>query len=107
MKPGIFDEKRGNAALLIKNSGFHFVRDPYIVSGERLMIISAQLLDIRQHERSPALTLVILLERLAEQVRVKDFSQNFQRINQAWTRTIEVLIAICNINFARFHRLKK
>jgi len=28
MKPGIFNEKRGIAALLIKNSGFHFVRDP-------------------------------------------------------------------------------
>jgi len=27
IKPGIFDEKRGNAALLIKNSGFYFVRD--------------------------------------------------------------------------------
>jgi len=27
-KPGIFDEKRGSAALLIKNSGFYFVRDP-------------------------------------------------------------------------------
>jgi|GEM_PF-6667211 len=27
-KPGIFDEKRGTAALLIKNSGFCFVRDP-------------------------------------------------------------------------------
>jgi|GEM_PF-252141 len=29
IKPGIFDEKRDNAALLIKNSGFYFVRDPY------------------------------------------------------------------------------
>jgi len=28
IKPGIFDEKRGNAALLIKNSGFCFVRNP-------------------------------------------------------------------------------
>jgi len=28
MKPGIFDEKRGIAALLIKNSGFHFVVIP-------------------------------------------------------------------------------
>jgi len=28
IKPGIFDEKCGNAALLIKNSGFYFVRDP-------------------------------------------------------------------------------
>jgi len=28
IKPGIFDEKRGIAALLIKNSGFYFVRDP-------------------------------------------------------------------------------
>jgi len=28
IKPGIFDEKRGNAALLIKNSGFYFIRDP-------------------------------------------------------------------------------
>jgi len=27
IKPGIFDEKRGIAALLIKNSGFYFVRD--------------------------------------------------------------------------------
>ena len=25
IKPGIFDEKRGNAALLIKNSGFYFI----------------------------------------------------------------------------------
>jgi len=29
IKPGIFDEKRGIAALLIKNSGFYFVRDPF------------------------------------------------------------------------------
>jgi len=28
IKPRIFDEKRGVAALLIKNSGFYFVRDP-------------------------------------------------------------------------------
>jgi len=28
IEPGIFDEKRGIAALLIKNSGFYFVRDP-------------------------------------------------------------------------------
>jgi len=28
MKPGIFDQKRGNTALLIKNSGFYFIRDP-------------------------------------------------------------------------------
>jgi len=28
IKPGIFDEKRGSAALLIKNSGFYFVCDP-------------------------------------------------------------------------------
>jgi len=28
IKPGIFDEKRGIAALLIKNSGFYFVRNP-------------------------------------------------------------------------------
>jgi len=28
IKPEIFDEKRGNAALLIKNFGFYFVRDP-------------------------------------------------------------------------------
>ena len=28
IKPGIFDEKGGIAALLIKNSGFYFVRDP-------------------------------------------------------------------------------
>ena len=28
IKPGIFDEKRGTAALLIKNSGFYFVRAP-------------------------------------------------------------------------------
>jgi|GEM_PF-1994193 len=28
IKPGIFDEKRGNAALLIKNSGFYFIFDP-------------------------------------------------------------------------------
>jgi len=28
IKPGIFDEKRGNAALLIKNSGFYFTFDP-------------------------------------------------------------------------------
>jgi len=26
--PIIFDEKRGNAALLIKDDGFYFVRDP-------------------------------------------------------------------------------
>jgi len=25
IKPGIFDEKRGNAALLIKNSRFYFI----------------------------------------------------------------------------------
>jgi len=35
IKPGIFDEKRGNAALLIKNSGFYFVRDPnHLKNGE-------------------------------------------------------------------------
>jgi len=28
IKPEIFDEKRGIAALLIKNFGFYFVRDP-------------------------------------------------------------------------------
>jgi len=28
IKPGIFDEKRGSAALLIKNSGFYFVSNP-------------------------------------------------------------------------------
>jgi len=28
IKPGMFDEKRGIAALLIKHSGFYFVRDP-------------------------------------------------------------------------------
>jgi len=28
IKPGIFDEKRGNAALLIKNSGFYFIFIP-------------------------------------------------------------------------------
>jgi len=28
IKPGMFDEKRSNAALLIKHSGFYFVRDP-------------------------------------------------------------------------------
>jgi len=28
IKLGIFDEKRGSAALLIKNSGFDFVRNP-------------------------------------------------------------------------------
>jgi len=28
ISPRIFDEKRGNAALLIKNSGAYFVRDP-------------------------------------------------------------------------------
>jgi len=33
IKPGIFDEKRGIAALLIKNSGFYFVRDPKWESG--------------------------------------------------------------------------
>gem|GEM_PF-4251027 len=27
-KPGIFDEKRGTAALLIKNSGFCFIFNP-------------------------------------------------------------------------------
>jgi len=27
IKPGMFDEKRGNAALLIKHSGFYFVRE--------------------------------------------------------------------------------
>jgi len=27
IKPRIFDEKRGIAALLIKNPGFYFVRD--------------------------------------------------------------------------------
>jgi len=34
IKPGIFDEKRDNAALLIKNSGFYFVRDPKKVRKE-------------------------------------------------------------------------
>jgi len=28
INPGIFDEKRGIAALLIKNSGVYFVRNP-------------------------------------------------------------------------------
>ena len=28
IKPGIFDEKRGMAALLIKNSGFYFIFNP-------------------------------------------------------------------------------
>jgi|GEM_PF-2356357 len=28
IEPGIFDEKRGNAALLIKNSGFYFIFNP-------------------------------------------------------------------------------
>jgi len=28
IKPEIFDEKRGNAALLIKNSGFYFIFNP-------------------------------------------------------------------------------
>jgi len=28
IKPGMFDEKRGIAALLIKHSGFYFVRNP-------------------------------------------------------------------------------
>jgi len=28
IKPGIFDEKRGIAALLIKNSGFYFIFNP-------------------------------------------------------------------------------
>jgi len=28
VKPGIFDEKRGIAALLIKNSGFYFIFNP-------------------------------------------------------------------------------
>jgi len=28
IKPRIFDEKRGNAALLIKNSGFYFIFNP-------------------------------------------------------------------------------
>jgi|GEM_PF-1499966 len=28
IKPGIFDEKRGTAALLIKNSGFYFIFNP-------------------------------------------------------------------------------
>jgi|GEM_PF-1222826 len=32
IKPEIFDEKRGNAALLIKNFGFYFVRDPKAIS---------------------------------------------------------------------------
>jgi len=27
IRPGMFDEKRGNAALLIKHSGSYFVRD--------------------------------------------------------------------------------
>gem|GEM_PF-4419533 len=31
IKPGIFDEKRGIAALLIKNSGFYFVRNPKLL----------------------------------------------------------------------------
>jgi|GEM_PF-1940534 len=31
IKPRIFDEKRGNAALLIKNSGFYLIRDPETV----------------------------------------------------------------------------
>jgi len=29
-KPGIFDEKRGNAALLIKKSGFYFIFNPSV-----------------------------------------------------------------------------
>jgi len=29
LKPRIFGEKRGVAALLTKNSGFYFVRNPY------------------------------------------------------------------------------
>jgi len=32
IKPGIFDEKRGNAALLIKNSGFYFIFSPKAIS---------------------------------------------------------------------------
>jgi len=28
IKPRIFDEKRGNATLLIKNSGFYFIFNP-------------------------------------------------------------------------------
>jgi|GEM_PF-1258712 len=32
IKPGIFDEKRGNAALLIKNSGFYFIFEPKAIS---------------------------------------------------------------------------
>jgi len=28
IKPGTFDEKRGVATLLIKRSGFYFIRDP-------------------------------------------------------------------------------
>jgi len=28
IKPGIFDEKRGIAPLLIKNSGFYFIFNP-------------------------------------------------------------------------------
>jgi len=28
IKPGIFDEKRGNAPLLIKNSGFYLIFNP-------------------------------------------------------------------------------
>jgi len=35
IKPGIFDEKRGNAALLIKNSGFYFVFDPKRVPNKK------------------------------------------------------------------------
>jgi len=37
IKPGIFDEKRGNAALLIKNSGFYFIFNPKLMeSWQRL-----------------------------------------------------------------------
>jgi|GEM_PF-1392321 len=32
IKPGIFDEKRGIAALLIKNSGFYFIFNPKEIS---------------------------------------------------------------------------
>jgi len=47
IKPGIFDEKRGNAALLIKNSGFYFVRDPKEISESLAKNKKAQVINLR------------------------------------------------------------
>gem|GEM_PF-1417838 len=39
IKPRIFDEKRGIAALLIENSGFYFIREPKDRKSSNLQIL--------------------------------------------------------------------